>query len=293
MRALITGATGYIGSNLARRLINENNDVHIIIRSSSKLHLIKDIADELIIHMHDGTTEGMIKIVEKAKPELVFHLASKFIATHQTDDIDTLISSNILFGIQLVEAMSKNNIKYLINTGTAWQHYKNNLYNPVCLYAATKKAFEDILKYYTEADGLRVITLELFDTYGPEDPRPKIMNLLYGLTKSKQELLMSHGEQYIDLVYIDDVVEAFLRVGKIIKNKSDINQESYVVSSGNPIKLKDLVQIFEKVSAKKLNIKWGGRPYRNREVMFTWDKGKVLDGWVPRINIEDGICKIL
>lgn len=293
MNVLITGATGYIGSNLARRLLNEKKKVDIIIRPSSQLSLINDIKDKINIHIHDGTAKGMMKIIEKAKPEVVFHLASKFTVKHKESDINPLINSNILFGTQLVEAMSRNKIKYLINTGTAWQHYKNDEYNPVCLYAATKQAFENILKYYTEAEELLVITLKLFDTYGPNDPRPKIMNLLKRIGKSKEELVMSPGEQYIDLVYIDDIVEAFLRAANIIKNRPNITQESYAVSSSNPIKLKNLVGIFEKVSGKKLNIKWGERPYRDREVMVTWDKGKVLDGWKPRISIEDGISKII
>lgn len=262
-------------------------------RPSSKMSLINDITDKINIHIHDGTTEGMMKIIEKARPEVVFHLASKFTAKHQESDVKPLISSNILFGTQLVEAMSRNKIKYLINTGTAWQHYKNDEYNPVCLYSATKQAFENILKYYTEAEKLKVVTLKLFDTYGPNDPRPKIMNLLKKVGESEEELSMSPGEQYMDLVYIDDIVEAFFRSVDIIKNRPNITQESYAVTSSNPIKLKDLVRIFEKVSGKKLNIKWGDRPYRNREVMVTWDKGKVLDGWKPRINLEDGISKII
>lgn len=293
MNILITGATGYIGSNLTRRLVNEDNNVSIIIRSNSKLNLIKDIVDKINIHVHDGTTEGMMKILEKVQPDIVFHLASKFISKHKSEDIKPLIESNILFGTQLIEAMSKNNIKYLINTGTAWQHYKNCNYNPVCLYAATKQAFEDILKYYIEVEELKVITLKLFDTYGPNDRRPKIMNLLNRISGSKEELLMSPGQQYLDLVYIDDVIEAFLRAGSIIRASIDIKQESYVVSSGKPIKLKDLVEIFEKISGRKLNVKWGGLPYRNREVMYPWDKGRTLEGWKPRISIEDGIKKII
>lgn len=293
MKALITGATGYIGSNLVKRLVNENWDVDVITRSNSNLYPINNILDKLNIHIHDGTTQGMIDICKKANPEVVFHLAASCIPNHQSKDINTLFSSNILFGTQLLEGMSKNNIKYLINTGTSWQHYKNYQYNPVCLYAATKQAFEDILKYYIEAEGLIAITLKLFDTYGPNDPRRKIINLLKDIAISGKELSMSPAEQYIDLVYIDDVVEAFLKAAKKIKNNFNIKQECYAVSSGNPMKLKDLVKIFEKVYGKKLKTTWGRRPYRIREVMFPWNNGKVLEGWKPKISIEEGIGKLL
>lgn len=293
MRALITGATGYIGSNLAKRLVNEKWDVHIIVRSNSNLHLINNILDKLSINVHDGTTEGMIEICKKTHPEVVFHLAASCIPKHQSKDIQSLFRSNILFGTQLLEGMAKNNIKYLINTGTAWQHYENHEYNPMCLYAATKQAFEDILKYYTQAEGLRSITLKLFDTYGPDDPRRKIMNLLKDISISGRELFMSPGEQYIDLVYIDDVIEAFLKAAIRIKSNFDIEHECYAVSSGNPMKLKDLVKIFEKVYGNKLKITWGGRTYRKREVMVPWNNGKVLVEWKPKVSIEEGICKLL
>ena len=69
------------------------------------------------------------------------------------------MSSNITFGTQLVEAMVANGCYQFVNTGTSWQHYENDEYNPVNLYAATKQAFEDILRYYVETSALRVITL--------------------------------------------------------------------------------------------------------------------------------------
>jgi nucleoside-diphosphate-sugar epimerase len=293
MKALITGATGYIGSNLARRLVDEGWDVHIIVRSNSNLYLINDILNKISIHIHDGTTEGMIDICKKADPKIVFHLAASCIPKHEPKDIYSLFSSNILFGTQLLEGMSKNNIRYLINTGTSWQHYKNDEYNPMCLYAATKQGFEDILEYYIQGEGLRAITLKLFDTYGPNDPRSKIINLLKDVSISGTELSMSPGEQYIDLVYIDDVIEAFSQAAIAIRSNFYMKHECYAVSSGKPMKLRDLVKIFEKVYGNRLKITWGGRAYRKREVMIPWNTGKLLVGWIPKVSIEEGIYIIL
>lgn len=291
--ALITGATGFVGSHLARRLVNEGWEVHIIIRLQSSLNIIADLIDRLTVHKHDGTTERMIDILNKEKPKIVFHLASLFLAEHQSKDIESLIKSNILFGTQLVEAMVTNGVYSLINTATSWQHYNNDNYNPVCLYAATKQAFEDILKFYIEATPLKVITLKLFDTYGPNDPRPKLFNLLKKVAEEQKPLAMSPGEQLIDLVYIDDVIDAFMVAGeRLLSNKAE-KYEEYAVSSGNPIKLRDLVKIYEDFIGRRLPIEWGGRPYRVREVMVPWNKGKILSGWKAKVNLKDGIKKIL
>ncbi|MDW7973330.1 MAG: NAD(P)-dependent oxidoreductase [Thermodesulfovibrio sp.] len=293
MRILITGATGFVGSNIARRLVKEGFDVHIVIRQTSNLELISDVKENLNIHIHDGTTEGIIEIVRLSNPEVVFHLASLFIVEHKANDIDNIIRSNILFGTQLLEAMKQIGIDKMINTGTCWQHFNNQDYNPVNLYAATKQAFEDILKFYVETTLLRVITLKLFDTYGPNDKRPKIINLLKKAAKENTVLEMSPGEQLIDLVYIDDVVEAYMiALDRLLNNKVK-HHEVYAVSSGNPVSLRKIVEIYEEICGKKLNIQWGKRPYRIREVMTPWNRGAKLEGWEPKVSLYDGLKKIL
>jgi len=203
-----------------------------------------------------------------------------------------LITSNITFGAQILEAMIHFHVPYLVNTGTAWQHYKNASYNPVNLYAATKQAFEDVLAYYVEAHSLQAITLKLNDTYGPADPRPKLFTLLGQAARGKTHLEMSPGEQFLDLVYIDDVVEAFLIAAFRLFSNVQVGHSRYVVSSGQPVQLRTLVEIYQKVTGQKLDIVWGGRPYREREVMLPWTDGDRLPGWEPQTTLEDGIKKM-
>jgi nucleoside-diphosphate-sugar epimerase len=287
--ALVTGATGFVGSHLAKRLINEGWETHIIVRQQSKLDIISEIKGKLTIHEHNGTTEGMLDILSKSNPMVVFHLASLFLVQHQSNDIESLIKSNILFGVQLVEATVKKEIYNLVNAGTSWQHHNNEDYSPVNLYAATKQAFEDILKFYLETTPLRAITLKLFDTYGPNDPRPKLFNLLKKVAEEEKHLAMSPGEQLIDIVYIDDVIEAFILAAKRLLSGQGEKYEEYVVSSGKPVKLRDIVKIYEEVIGRELPIEWGGRPYREREVMAPWNRGKRLAGWKAKVNLKEGI----
>ena len=227
------------------------------------------------------------------RPNVVFHLASLFLSQHETKDIEPLIQSNLLFGSQLLEAMRANNINNLINTGTSWQHYSNESYNPVCLYAATKQAFEAIIEYYIQACNFKVITLKLFDTYGPNDHRPKLIAMLNNAEKNNQPLDMSNGEQLIDLVHIDDVVDAFLMAAHRLLENQIFCHEMFAISSGNPIPLKQLVQLYIKATGKNIQVNWGARPYRMREVMDTWRSGARLEGWGPKIDLEKGMRLIL
>jgi nucleoside-diphosphate-sugar epimerase len=287
---LLTGATGFIGSHLAGRLVRGGSAVHLIVKAHSDLLPIRDIADTVTIHEHDGSTEQMHDIVSKVRPTLVFHLASCFLAQHRPADITGLIDSNVLFATQLVDAMTACGVGYLVNTGTSWQHFDNRPYSPVNLYAATKQAFEAILQYYAETTPLRAVTLELYDTYGPDDPRPKLFTLLRKVAREQASLAMSPGEQLIDLVYIDDVIEAFVLAGERLLEGKVSQLESFAVSSGAQVKLRDLVEIYSRVIGKELPIGWGERPYRDREVMVPWCGGKRLPGWEPRIGLEQGIA---
>jgi nucleoside-diphosphate-sugar epimerase len=291
-RALITGATGYIGSNLTRHLLAEGWVVDVVVRPSSNCKLLDVVRGSITIHCHDGTSIGMASILSTTKPDVVFHLASLILAQHTTDDIEGLIKSNLLFSTQLLEAMSVNGVHNLINTGTIWQHLEGKDYSPVNLYAATKQAFEMILQYYIEARGLHVITLKLSDTYGPEDPRPKLINLLRSVAQDNHSLSMSPGYQIIDLVHINDVVSAFIEAETRFMDGDDACHEQYVVLSDDPLTVRALVGKFENVLGRKLPIDWGGRPARQREMMEPW-QGTKLPNWSPSIDLTYGLSEIL
>ncbi len=290
--ALVTGATGYIGSNLVRRLLSDNWSVHIIIRADSNIEVLNHILDRLVVHKHDGSTKSMIDIVFNTSPDVIFHLASLFIAQHTSDDIESLVTSNILFSTQLAEAAVINGVRKFINTSTSWQHFEQKDYLPVNLYASTKQAFEDILKYFADSYGLKVLNLVLFDTYGPDDFRPKLVGLLINSMRSQKILEMSPGMQMIDMVYIDDVVDAFLKASRYLDYSKDLFSR-YAVSSGLPISLFDFVSLFETTLNVKLKINWGARPYRDREVMNTWQKFDSLPNWTPQINLSEGLKKLV
>ncbi len=287
--ALITGATGFVGSHLTLRLVEDGWDVHVIVRPGSDLSQIKRILNHITVHEHDGSSDNMLSIMQAASLDIVFHLASLVLSNHQPKDIGPLIASNILFGTQLVEAMVNSGVFSLVNTGTFWQHYQNEDYNPVNLYAATKQAFEDILRCYTETTDLKAISLNLFDTYGPDDPRPKLFQLLNKAAETGEPLDMSAGDQLIDLVHINDVTEAYMIAAQRLINGKVSLHERYAVSSGHPMPLKELVQLYAEVTNQAVAVNWSARPYRNREVMVPWNRGQAIEGWSTKVKLEDGL----
>lgn len=280
MKLLVTGATGFIGSHFIRKACQLGHEVHGVSR----------FAEGPTLHRCDDVGSELLAIMQMVNPDVVVHLASLFIAEHKPADVEQLLRTNIEFGVNLAEAMTQCGVGRMVNTGTSWQHYGTEDYNPVCLYAATKQAFEDILRFYVEATHLQVITLKLFDTYGPYDTRPKLMSLFRRISRSGENLGMSPGEQLIDLVYVDDVVEAFLLACNLTADCPGMQE--FAVSSGHSLSLKDLAKTYAAATGRDLHIEWGVRPYRKREVMTPWKGGKPLPGWTPKIGLEEGIQRM-
>ncbi len=292
-KAFVTGVTGFVGSHLVRALLEADWEVSVVVRPSSNLDILAGVRDEITVYEYSGEIQSLMDAISICKPDVVIHVASLFLSEHKPEQIYALIESNILFGNHLLEAMVASDVKSFINTSTSWEHYENKEYSPVNLYAATKRAFQDIMQFYVEAKGLQAITLKLFDTYGTDDPRPKLMNLLKRIAETGEELLMSPGEQEIDLVHIDDVVQAYLIAAqRLLKGKVRAH-EIYGVGSGRAISLKELVGIIEKKTGKSLNIDWGARAYREREVMHLWSMFSCLNGWAPEVKLIQASKKLL
>lgn len=286
---LISGATGFVGRHLARHLAKAGTSVGCIVRQGSNAATLAEVAELLT---HHGETEELHELVRGFAPDCVVHLASHFVAEHRTGDIAPLVGANLLFATQLADAAAAAGTRHFVNTGTAWQHYRGEHYNPVCLYAATKQAFDDVLHFYRERDGLRVVTLELSDTYGPGDRRKKLLPLLAELARTGRHLGMSPGEQSIALVYIDDVVAAFVRAIDLVGELQAGEERRYAVAATEQPTLRALVALFEAVAGQRLDIGWGERPYREREMMQPW-LGAPLPGWAPKVDLRTGIRRML
>jgi CDP-paratose synthetase len=293
MNVLVSGATGFIGTHLCKKLLQEKFGVHVLVRQEKQVNEMESLGYNTFIF--DGDCKKLSDYILSENIDGIVHLASLVLSVHRSEDIDDLIESNILLGTKILDAAVLAEIRWFLNTGTFWQHYNNETYNPVNLYAATKQAFENIAKYYTETSDLIFVTIKLNDTFGPGDTRPKIFNLWQKAMFNGEVLTMTSGEQLIDISYIDNIVDAYLSLICILNNDNaeELNNKSFAVYADERMTLKELAALFENVAGGKLHINWGGKPYRLREVMVPQNYLPIVPNYKNSMSITCGIEKIM
>jgi len=293
MGVLITGASGFLGTHLVEHLTASGQSVHALLRPTSVPRWDKSLPIKTC--MFEGNTDDLNRYLKAHSIQTIIHTASTFKHTALPSEIDGLIQSNIHFGTHLLEACKETQVEWFINTGSSWQHYEDHEYSAVNLYAATKEAFDAILKFYTDSTQLKSVTLKLFDTYGPRDQRRKIISILREQLGRPEHLAMSSGDQLLDLCHIHDVARAYAHVLELISQKqtSAIAGKSFGVSSGERVSLKELAILIEQITQKKLRLDWGARPLREREVITPWSHFTALPGWSPLMGLRERMREFL
>jgi len=294
MRVLITGATGFIGSHLVEYIVNNTkNEIFILKRSSSDIWRIKEYINKL--KAFDIDKEDILDVIKKSKPDVIIHLATYYKKKHDYNDLPIMINSNIEFPMRLLEAMASENIKYFINTGTffesVYSYSTQRFIRPFNLYASTKLAFEEIMRFYLYTYDIKGITLKLFSPYGCKENPKKLIPYLINKILKDEEIEMTEGNQTLDFTYVKDIIDAYIKTIKYIFNMKEIYQ-TFEIGTGITHTLREIVSILEKISGKVLKVNWGKIPYAENEIFYS--KADIMNAmnflrWKPKYDLEKGL----
>ena len=281
---LVTGGTGYIGSFVVDHLIAEGFRVVAIGRNLPAGRP----ESESFSFLRAQSTESLIELLLPFSPEGLIQLAAFYTNDHRPADVREMLDANVVFLSSVTEAAVETGAKWLVNIGSHAQLY-GSANSPANLYAASKSAFQEILRFYADARGLRVASLLLGDVYGPDDSRRKILNIWRDASESATVVGMSPGQQIVQPIHVLDVVSAITHTFSLLSQAKIESPSTYLVRGDRALTLFELAHIFSSETGRRLSISWGERPYHPREMMDLTTLTPGLPEWKPAISLEQGL----
>jgi CDP-paratose synthetase len=210
-----------------------------------------------------------------------------------------LIDSNIIYGIDLLSALSYcNNLKLFINTGSFTEYRKGyRQIEDTYLYSATKSAFRPILDYYANLGNYKYITAVPYSVYGGIPTAKRIMDYMMDAAVAETPVDMTAGEQVLDFIHVDDIVAFFVSIIEKYDSYLKLEQgHEFHLGTGRGYTLREVATELENISGRKLNINWGGRQYRDRDTMYavapiSYNSDTNL--WKSKISLHEGLCQFV
>lgn len=293
-RVLITGATGFIGSHLAHRLISDNIEVGIIKRDNSDTWRINDLFGKLATYDVDiRDTQNVARAFADFKPQVICHLAAYYTVDHQSQEIPLLADTNYLGTLNLLEASKESGVRLFVNTSTCFVYKESNgklaenaTLNPLNLYALTKIQAEQACTYYAGRYGLRAITFRIFPPYGSLDHERRLIPTIITSLLEGRILKMTTGNQRWDFIYIDDIVDAYVKA--LYAPELPHWHEIFNLGTGHAVSIREVAARIRKIIDAKAELDWGSIPHRRNEVWHTCAGiSKVVKslGWRPNTSI--------
>ena len=279
MKILLTGGTGFLGSNLLRRLLSLGHELFCIKRETSSLERVNFFKHK--IKWFNLETSDFDEIISSYKIEGIIHCATDY-GRKQFNPIQT-IETNLILPLKLLHAAASNNVHVFINTDTV-------LDKRVDTYSLSKRQFSEWLEKYSK--DILTINVALEHFYGPFDNDSKFVTyVIHKMLGNEDSIDFTLGLQKRNFVYIEDVIDAFIVLLNNI-NKLDNSFHNFEVGTEDSVTIKDFVGLVKKLcNNNTTDLNFGAINYRENEVMNTntnTEKLKSL-GWFPRFSLEDGL----
>lgn len=277
---LITGASGFIGSNLTDTLSKKYKLVLLLRHKKNSKKNNFNLNKNISLKYFKNNKE-LKNILKKIKASALIHCATHYVKKHQPEDLVKIIGSNIEFGTILLDNLNIMGVRKFINFSTIWENYNGIKDNPYNLYAASKQAFEKIMKYYQiDNPKIKFYDLMISDTYGKNDKRKKIINVLKKNINIGKETTIVSKNLYINLLDIRDIVSG---VFHLLQKK--IKPGKYILINNKNFRM---IEIIKKIQ-KKIKIRWSSSKII-KEKIYNY---RPLTGWKSKHSRIDNLTKFI
>lgn len=292
MKIGITGGTGFIGSEVVRKLVALGHDVTLLTYKSSRPTRITDIIEDVNIIVLSGVNEEQM---QEMKLDTVINMATCYMKDDQgSADRSAMFAGNVSMSNRLLELCISSGVKRFVNAGT-WFEYarqdtplnEHSRIDPYNYYASTKLSFQEILKYTAKRYGLSAATLCVFPVYGGRDNPGKLIPIMIKTMLEGGTLNLSPGGQQWNFTYVDDMADAFVSAAL----RDNLDFDTYNIGINKTVSLIEIGNILQEIiGTGKLN--FGAQEYRKDEVMHVNCTPTISDlflNWRAKTSIEEGL----
>lgn len=301
-RVLVTGAAGFIGSHLARRLVRKGADVHVVTSEVSTMSppRLFDIREEITIHEANLMDRSAMDVVARSvKPQLVFHLAAYTHVGKSWQRVDECVQTNIQGTVNLLRSLEPVGYERFVNTGTSEIYgdidvpfREDAQVAPISPYSVSKYAAEQFCRMFHLGLGWPIVLARPFNAYGPAQTPDRIIPETIVRALRKQELKTTSGRQTREFNFVEDIVDGFLLLG----TTPGIEGEIFNIGGGEEVSIRDVVLTTLELMGHPIEPQIGALPDRPTEIWRMYcDSSKARErlGWEPRHTLRSGLEKTI
>lgn len=296
-RVLISGATGFIGTHLIPRLVEEGYEVYALQRQTAGRYVQGQTGNAVFSDLRDFF--AVRKVVAELQPDVVIHLAAISPVAYSYDHPQEVISVNALGTVNLAEACLREvpSFKHFLFAGTS-EEYGNQKEFPIketaelkpnSPYSVSKVAADKYLQYMWGAYRFPVTVLRPFNTYGRKQDAHFMVERIITQALCSSQIRLGDIKAVRDLLYVDDHIEAYLAC---LRQGDKAKGQTFNFCTSQGWRVEEVVQLVSKLLGKKLEIVAGTIPKRPLDInMLVGDNAKSQKtlGWAPKVPLEEGL----
>jgi nucleoside-diphosphate-sugar epimerase len=294
---LITGATGFVGANVARALVSAGARVHVTLQASSSIWRLADVIDTVETHVAGLTdAEALARTFEAVRPGVVLHLATPRVSDESGRA--RFVEVTVLGAANLLRLSREFDVQRVVVTGSSLEYGPTDTpltedasLEPITVHGVAKAAASLLWQQAARDRGLPVCVLRLFHVYGPWESRHRLLPSAIRAALDGMPLPLTAGGGARDWVFVDDVVDAIVRaVG------SESRGEIINVGSGCEYSNDTVVACVAKALRRPLEIESGAFRARHGETPHRRadrQKAARLLAWEPQVPLEQGIARTI
>jgi nucleoside-diphosphate-sugar epimerase len=297
-RVLVTGAAGFIGANLVRRLLHLGCEVHALVRPSTRLWRIEEIRSRLVVHQADVLDVGEVRTAfDRAQPQAIFHLAS--VRGYPVDPEGTrqMLRTSVEGTYNVLDAAAGAGVGCIVHVGSSLEYgarasplKETDTLEPITLRGSIKAAQTLLCLTLARSTGLPVSVLRAFSVYGPWEPAANLIPTAIVAALRGREIALTPVGYRRDLVFVDDVVDACLRAAETDAAFGEVTN----IGSGRQWSNEEVVELVGAITGQNVRSRAGAYPLRPSDTAH-WvadiTKARRLLGWEPRHDLRRGLEK--